>query len=96
MTKLTLFSAIYLIIAGISLAMGYYAYGMHSKSKMNRLFLALSICMSIWALGFSVVLKAPSEAIAAVWTRISAVGYVLLYSLLLHFTLLRLPELISY
>jgi diguanylate cyclase (GGDEF)-like protein len=87
MSHLIIFSAIFLLVSGFSLTMGYYAFSIHAKSTINRLFLVLNLCMAVWALGFSVVIIAPDEASAALWTSISAVGYVLLYSVLLHFTL---------
>ena len=87
MTHLLIFSAIYLTVSGLSLTMGFNALRMNKQGTINRLFFALCLCMTLWALGFSVTIVAPDASSAALWTRVSAVGYSLLYSVLLHFTL---------
>jgi diguanylate cyclase (GGDEF)-like protein len=88
MGHLMIFSTIYLIAASMAPVMGYYAFSLNKKSMINRLFLIICVCMTFWALGFSVVIVAPDEETCAFWTRISAVGYVIIYSVMLHFTLL--------
>lgn len=87
MNHLTFFSVAYLIVASMSPVMGYYVLRFDFKSPVNRLFMMISICLMLWALGFSIVIVAPDAAAAALWTRVSAVGYEIIYSLLLHFTL---------
>lgn len=88
MSNLIFFSAIYLISASVSLSMGLYTLHLAPKQLMNRVFFLMCVCLTIWALGYSVVIVAPDEDTAIVWTRIAAVGYELIYSLLLHFILL--------
>lgn len=87
MKYLMIFSTIYLILATMSPVMGYYVLRLDYKNMSNRLFMMISICLMFWALGFSVFIVAPDEASAVFWNRVSAVGYELIYSLLLHFTL---------
>lgn len=88
MSHLIFFSAFYLISASLSLSMGLYTLHLAPKQLMNRLFFLMCVCLSIWALGYSVVIVAPDESTAVLWTRIAAIGYELIYSLLLHFILL--------
>jgi len=83
----TLFSAIYLILASVSPLMGSHALKLQPKASLNRLFFAIAMCLAAWALGYAVVIVAPNEGVAALWTRIAAVGYCVVYSLVLHFTL---------
>jgi len=87
MTHLMIFSGIYLVISGLSLTMGYYALRMYARGTINRLFFGLGLCMSLWSLGLSVTVIASGTLSAAFWMRVSAVGYSLFYSLLLHFSL---------
>lgn len=87
MSQLMVYSTIYLIVAGLSVTMGYYALRMQPRSTVNRLYFCLCLCMTLWALGFAVVLLAPGESSAVFWTRVSSVGYYIAYSVMLHFTL---------
>lgn len=88
MNQLVFLSTMYLIIASMIPIMGYYVLRLNFNGTMNRLFLVISLCLTLWALGFSIVLVAPNEETSVLWTRISAIGYELIYSVLLHFTLL--------
>lgn len=88
MNHLMIFSAVFLIVASMSLILGYFALSLDFHGYINRVFMMISFCLMVWALGFSIVIIAPNEASAVFWTRISAIGYELIYSLLLHYTLI--------
>lgn len=88
MNRLIDLSAIYLILASLSPAVGLYAFRLRPKGALNQLFFAITLCLMFWALGFSVVVVAPSESAAALWTKIAAVGCVGIYGAMLHFSLL--------
>lgn len=87
MNHLVIFSAIFLAVASMSPILGYFALHLDFKGTINRLFMMICLCLTFWALGFSVVIIAPDEASGVFWTRFAAVGYEMIYSLLLHFTL---------
>lgn len=87
MNHLVIFSAIYLIMASISPVMGFYALRFDSKATLNRLFMMISVCLTFWALGFSIAMIAPNAATCEFWSRFAAAGYELVYSVLLHFIL---------
>lgn len=74
-------------MASISPVMGLYALRFDSKATLNRLFMIISICLTFWALGFSIAMIAPDVATCEFWSRFAAVGYEIVYSVLLHFTL---------
>lgn len=88
MEHLVFFSALYLILACMIPVMGYYVLRLNFKGTINRLFFIISLCLTMWALGFSIIILAPNESTAIVWTKVSAIGYETIYSVLLHFTLL--------
>ncbi|MCE5235052.1 MAG: EAL domain-containing protein [Clostridiaceae bacterium] len=88
MNRLDVFSALYLIVASLSPVMGMYALRLNRKGAVNKVFFLISICLTLWAFGFSVVVAAPSEKAAAVWMRVSAIGIEILYSAMAHFSLL--------
>ena len=88
MNHLVIFSALYLIVASMSPVMGAYVLRLNYKAAINRVFFLISICLALWAFGFSVVIVAPNEQTAVVWTRISAIGYGILFAALVHFSLL--------
>jgi diguanylate cyclase (GGDEF)-like protein len=87
MGHLVIFSAIYLIMASLSPVMGLYALRFDSKATLNRLFMVISVCLTFWALGFSIAMIAPEVDTCEFWSRFAAVGYEIAYSVLLHFTL---------
>lgn len=88
MNRLTVFSGLYLIVASISPVMGYYILRFNFKGVINRLFFIITICLTFWSLGFSIIHATKVEEAVVFWTRISAIGYLTIYSVLLHFTLL--------
>ncbi len=88
MNHLVIFSALYLIVASMSPVMGVYVLRLNRKAAVNRVFLLISICLALWAFGYSVVIVAPNEQAAVVWTRISAIGYEILYAAIIHFLML--------
>ncbi len=88
MTQLMVVSALYLILASTSPVMGYYALKLQEKGAINRVFFFVCVCLTVWMLGISIIVAAPDEATRALWSRISAVGHVLIYGAMLHFTLL--------
>ncbi len=87
MNHLMIFSAIYLVVASMSPVLGYLALRFDPKNSINRSFAVISLCLMLWALGFSVLVIAPDEASAQFWTKISSIGYGMIYSVFLHFTL---------
>lgn len=87
MTVITIFTLLYLLISGLSLTLGYYAFSINVKSRINRLFFLLSLCMALCTFGFSIIIAAPDKASALAWMRVAAAGYTMLYSLLLDFTI---------
>lgn len=87
MGHLTVFSAVYLIVACMIPILGYIALQLDPKGLINRLFMITSLCLTLWALGFAVMMIAPDEGMAVLFMRVSAVGYSLIYSLFLHFVL---------
>ncbi len=88
MGHLAIFSALYLIVASLSPVMGAYVLRLHKEETTNRIFFLACLCLMLWALGFSVIVAAPDEKTAALWMRISAVGIEIVYSVMVHFTLL--------
>ncbi len=88
MSHLAIFSALYLIVASLSPVMGMYALRLHKNGTINRIFFLICICLMLWALGFSVVAAAPDEETAVAWMRVSAVGFEIVYSAVVHFVLL--------
>lgn len=87
MNNLQVFSAVYLIMACLSPVIGYYILRLYRKGALNGIFFAISLCVAFWSMGFSIVIVAQDAKTAEVWTRVSAVGYTIVYSLVVHFIL---------
>lgn len=58
------------------------------KSRTNRLFLYLTLSMSIWSFAFSIAVSAPDAESSVFWLSISVFGRGVFFSLLLHFILI--------
>jgi hypothetical protein len=89
MDKIThLFSLIFFITNTIYMAFGIYIIQKDYKARLNRVFFAICISLSLWSLGFSFGVNAHDVADCIFWRRIAALGWGLLYSLMLHFFIL--------
>ena len=82
------FSVLFLIVASISLTAAYFILRIHPKGLLNRLFMAMGACLAIWSLGFAVIIVAPDAQTCYFWKRLCAIGYSLIYAIMVHFTLL--------
>ena len=82
------FSALYLIIASTTPILGYYALRLNATGPLNRIFLLISLSLTLWALGFSIVVVAPNQETAALAKQLAAIGYETVYSLIVHFALI--------
>lgn len=70
--------------------LGWYIFNLEPKSPVNRIFLLLSACFSIWAFSFAFFYSAPDIQTAWFWYNLSALGRffypALLLSIVLFFT----------
>ncbi len=87
-----LFSLIFFSAFAIYLFFGVYLLNDNPRARLNRAFLAVTISLCFWSLGFAMAISAPSAEVALIWRRISAIGWCTSYSLLLHFFLLRIRK----
>ncbi|MDP2423173.1 MAG: PAS domain S-box protein [Bacteroidales bacterium] len=78
---LVFFCFIAYLFLGISL------YCSDRKSGVGRLFLAISVSLSIWAIAYTFMFSAPDSHDAMLWRRLSTFGWAGLFSILLHFFL---------
>lgn len=67
--------------------LGIYIYSLNSKAEINQIFLAMSLFLGIWALGFSFAVNAPNYEQALHWRRFSSLGWGSAYAIQLHFSL---------
>lgn len=72
----------------VYLFFGIFLIQVNAKSPLNRLFLAVSLSLCIWSLGFALTNSAETIELALKWRRLSVVGWASIHSLLLHFFLL--------
>ncbi|HHX61588.1 MAG TPA: EAL domain-containing protein [Epulopiscium sp.] len=85
-------SVIFTLLIFIYLLLGTYIIRLNPKSSLNRLFLAVCIAMSIWSLGFAIGITAQGPESALLWRRVSAIGWTMVYSIILHFLILLTYE----
>jgi len=81
------FSAVYLVLAGLGPVLGYYALRPGPKDAAGRVLCAAAIGLTLWTLGLSVAVAAPGGQ-AAPWLRLAGFGRVGAYALTAHFALI--------
>ncbi|NLL92229.1 MAG: EAL domain-containing protein [Ruminococcaceae bacterium] len=59
----------------------------NAKSKVNKLFLILTISLSVWSFSYSISASAPTSEVSAFWRSFSVLGWGVFNSILLHFLL---------
>lgn len=72
----------------ICLFYGIYGIYKNRKSNLNIVFLAATVSLFIWSIGFSALFNSENIEYAFLWRRIASVGCISFYALLLHFLLL--------
>ncbi len=65
-----------------------YVLHLNRKAATNKAFFIVCLCLCIWSFSFAMANDALTGEICLIWRRISAVGWVSLYSVLLHFLLI--------
>lgn len=82
---MNVFSLISIIAFMIYLIIGLYAFNMERGSKLNRLFLAFCLSMSVWSFAYAFVYAGQDQH---TWMKISAIGWCTFSSFVLHLSLL--------
>lgn len=87
MTTQIVFSVLFFIafIAYVQVVIHIFPY--RKSAPINRLVIVIGLAMAIWSLGFSVANSAKDYEAALLWRRISSIGWGMIFTLLLHFTL---------
>lgn len=82
-----IYSVLFVVVSTVSALLGI-TMVRRQRNSATKIFLAISMCLSIWAFGFSVAVSAPTMEVCLLWRRISALGWGLLFALNLHFALI--------
>lgn len=86
---LSIFIGHFLLATGsISIAFVLYTIQRNYRPAFNRVFLGMGIAMLIWCTGSSILINGARPEIAALGTRLAAVGYSSLFAMVLHYVLL--------
>jgi PAS domain S-box-containing protein len=72
----------------VFMSSGWQVIRLNPKSRLNRIFLALSLCFSLWALSYTFLISAPSKASCWAWYRLASLAWCLFPALMLHFFLI--------
>jgi len=84
---MNVFSLILTILSVIYIVMGIKVFRLDQRSRLNKLFLVLNICLSIWSLASALYISAQNAAECAFWYKLSSVGFYLFIGSVLHFFL---------
>lgn len=85
--KIALFILLFLCCM-LYLFLGIYSYKLDRKSKTNQIFLRLSICCSLWAGGYAMMLITENVNVAFFWRGVSVLGYCFFDGFWLYFAFL--------
>ncbi len=81
------FTIVFLVISSMSMFMGVNILMAGRRALENRLFFVISFLLGLWAFGFSAATIAPTAAQCLVWRRVAALGWSVIFSVIVHFTL---------
>ncbi len=71
----------------IFIFMGLYALKLEPRSRLNRIFFAITFCASLWSLSYAFIYSAASEEECRAWHRVSAIGWSFMPALFAHFAM---------
>lgn len=84
---MNILSVLSLIIFPFYIFMGWYVYKLDPKSRVNRMFIFLAFCFSIWTFAFAFFYSSPDKATAWFWYNLSAIGRFFYPALILNLAL---------
>lgn len=67
--------------------LGWYVYKLDKKSRLNKIFIFLTLCFSIWAFTFIFFYSAPDKSTAWFWYNLSALGRLFYPAIILNLVL---------
>lgn len=81
-------SFIFVSVSVLAVVGGLNVIRLNRSSNLNKVFLFLTLALSIWSLGFAMANLVQNLDAAILWRRVASVGMISLYSFFLHFVLL--------
>ena len=81
------FSLLSLFAFLVYVFLGFYAFLLDRRSRLNQVFLAVCLDLAFWSFAYSFVYGAPTKEVVWFWFRISALGWCTFPGLILHFLL---------
>jgi len=76
------------LVTGFNLALGVYLLHSNPRAALNRVLFAICVSFAFWSFGYTFLPGAATTTEAWMWFKVSAIGWTLSPSLLLHFSLL--------
>ena len=83
-----LLSLISFLVTGFNLGLGVYLLRSNPREALNRVFFLICVGFAFWSFGYTFLPGAATTTDAWIWFKVSAVGWTLAPSLLLHFCIL--------
>jgi len=83
-----LLSLVSFLVTGFNLALGVYLLRSNPRAALNRVFFLICVSFGFWSFGYTFLPGATTTSEAFLWFKVSAVGWTLAPSLLLHFCIL--------
>jgi signal transduction histidine kinase len=93
MIAMPYFKEMCILTSFISLVFGIFVYFRGMKATINKIWLLMSVCVSLWSLGLGLMISATSEEMALFYLKyIHYVGAIFIPAVYLHFTLILIGK----
>ncbi len=82
-----IYSLVFVAVAAIYTIIGTCVFSLNTKSVLHKTFFFVNLSLGIWAFSYSILNSAATYEEALLWSRVSVLGWGIVYSFLLHYCL---------
>lgn len=90
-----IFSLVFFLVFTIYIFFIIYVVKDNLKSGLHRAFVGICASLALWSMGFSFAINAPDLQTCLLWRRVAAFGWTIVFSIVLHYTLVRTENRLS-
>lgn len=85
-------SILFYSVFSIYIFLGIYVLTINYKGRLNQLFSLSAFLMGLWAFGFAMAASSADADTALIWRRVSAFGWGIVFSVILHFVIILVNQ----
>ncbi|MDO9494053.1 EAL domain-containing protein [Acetobacterium sp.] len=92
MTLQNIISMTFYLTFVVYVIFGTYSLTVNIKSRLNRVFACLCFCFALWGFTFAAINSSLTSEEALLWRRMSVLGWGVVYSIMLHFSIVLMES----